>query len=137
MPRVLAIDYGLKRCGIAVTDEAQILAQPLTTVPTSDIWAFLDQYLTTETVSVIVLGFPTRTNGEDSHITEQVRTFSERLKAKFREQEICLIDERFTSKIAQQTLVLGGMKKKNRQDKANIDMVSAALILQTYLEQQN
>ncbi len=135
MSRVLAIDFGLKRCGLAVTDEMRILAMPLMTVPSHELLMFLQQYFSQENVQTLVLGYPTRTNGEDGHVTEHVRKLAETLRQKFADKELHLVDERFTSRLAQQTLALGGMKKKDRQNKNNVDKVSAALILQTFLEQ--
>ena len=133
MGRVLAIDFGLKRCGIAVTDAMQIVASPLDTVPRENLLKFLKEYTSKESVETLVIGRPVRLNTEDSHITEDVDKLIDQLKQKFPQQKVVSIDERFTSSIASQAIVSSGAKKKKRRDKNLIDKVSASLILQTYL----
>lgn len=133
MNRILAIDFGLKRTGIAITDEANIIASPLTTVDSKDLMTFLKETVTKSKVGTIVLGEPKRLNNEDSHITENVRMLKTVLEKEFPAQKIVLMDERFTSKMAFQSMIDSGMKKKQRQEKGTVDMISAAIILQSYL----
>jgi putative Holliday junction resolvase len=134
MNRILAIDFGLKRTGIAITDEANIIASPLTTVESKDLMLFLKETVVKSTVGTIVLGEPKRLNNEDSHITETVRMLKTALEKEFPVQKIVLMDERFTSKMAFQSMIDSGMKKKQRQEKGTVDMISAAIILQSYME---
>lgn len=133
MNRILAIDFGLKRTGIAITDEANIIASPLTTVDSKDLMSFLKETVVKSKVGTIVLGEPKRLNNEDSHITENVRMLKTVLEKEFPAQKIVLMDERFTSKMAFQSMIDSGMKKKQRQEKGTVDMISAAIILQSYL----
>jgi putative Holliday junction resolvase len=134
MNRILAIDFGLKRTGIAITDEANIIASPLTTVDSKDLMIFLKETVLKLKVGTIVLGEPKRLNNEDSHITENVRMLKTALEKEFPAQKIVLMDERFTSKMAFQSMIDAGMKKKQRQEKGTVDMISAAIILQSYME---
>lgn len=134
MNRILAIDFGLKRTGIAITDEANIIASPLTTVDSKDLMTFLKETIAKSKVGTIVLGEPKRLNNEDSHITENVRMLKTVLEKEFPAQKIVLMDERFTSKMAFQSMIDSGMKKKQRQEKGTVDMISAAIILQSYME---
>lgn len=134
MNRILAIDFGLKRTGIAITDEANIIASPLTTVDSKDLMTFLKETIAKSKVGTIVLGEPKRLNNEDSHITENVRMLKTVLEKEFPSQKIVLMDERFTSKMAFQSMIDSGMKKKQRQEKGTVDMISAAIILQSYME---
>lgn len=134
MNRILAIDFGLKRTGIAITDEANIIASPLTTVDSKDLMTFLKETVVKSKVGTIVLGEPKRLNNEDSHITENVRMLKIVLEKEFPAQKIVLMDERFTSKMAFQSMIDSGMKKKQRQEKGTVDMISAAIILQSYME---
>jgi putative Holliday junction resolvase len=134
MNRILAIDFGLKRTGIAITDEANIIASPLTTVDSKDLMIFLKETVLKLKVGTIVLGEPKRLNNEDSHITENVRMLKTALEKEFPAQTIVLMDERFTSKMAFQSMIDSGMKKKQRQEKGTVDMISAAIILQSYME---
>ena len=134
MNRILAIDFGLKRTGIAITDEANIIASPLTTVDSKDLMTFLKETVVKSKVGTIVLGEPKRLNNEDSHITENVRILKTALEKEFPAQKIVLMDERFTSKMAFQSMIDSGMKKKQRQEKGTVDMISAAIILQSYME---
>src|SRR5688572_22115333 len=133
MGRILAIDYGLKRTGIAVTDPLRIIATPLETVPTVDLMEFLVRYLQKENVDEFVVGMPKTLSNEDSEIAPVVRKFVENLKMKFPEKQIHLADERFTSTMAMKAMIEGGMKKKDRQIKGNIDKVSATIILQSFM----
>src|SRR5688572_5428690 len=133
MGRILAIDYGMKRTGIAVSDPMRIIATPLDTVLTTELLTFLTQYLQRETVDEFVVGMPKTLLNQDSAIAPAVRVFVEELKKKFPDKPIHLADERFTSSIAQRALVEGGMKKKDRQVKGNVDKVSATIILQSFM----
>jgi putative holliday junction resolvase len=133
MGRVLAIDYGKKRTGIAVTDPLRIIATPLETVASHELLAFLKSYLLKETVDEFVVGMPKTLLNEDSEIAPLVRKFVEELKKAFPEKPVHLADERFTSAMAQRALIEGGMKKKDRQVKGNVDKVSAAIILQSFM----
>lgn len=137
MGRVLSIDYGRKRVGIAVTDPLKIIASGLKTVHTKDIFEFLSMYLNNEDVECIVVGYPLQMNGKPSESIEYINPFIKKLKKTFPNMPIELVDERFTSKIAFQTMIDGGLKKKKRQNKALIDTISATIILQSYLEQNN
>ncbi len=134
MNRILAIDFGLKRTGVAITDEANIIASPLTTVDSKDLMLFLKETVVKSSVGTIVIGEPKRLNNEDSHVTENVRLLKTALEKEFPTQKIVLMDERFTSKMAFQSMIDSGMKKKQRQEKGTVDMISAAIILQSYME---
>ncbi|MEN9999569.1 MAG: hypothetical protein RI922_2559 [Bacteroidota bacterium] len=134
MNRILAIDFGLKRTGIAITDEANIIASPLTTVDSKDLMIFLKETVVKSKIGTIVLGEPKRLNNQDSHVTENVRMLKTALEKEFPVQKIVLMDERFTSKMAFQSMIDSGMKKKQRQEKGTVDMISAAIILQSYME---
>jgi len=136
MPRLLAIDYGTKRCGIAVTDTLQLVANALTTVHSKDLEQFLATYLLTEAVSTIVIGMPRQLDGNPSVNAQHVVGFIRKIAAKYPQIPIVQIDERFTSSIAHQTLLTAGASKKQRADKALVDSVAAVIILQSYMEQQ-
>lgn len=133
MGRVLAIDYGVKRTGIAVTDPLRIIATPLETVLTKDLLNFLKAYVGRETVDEFVIGMPKTLKNEDSEIAPMVRKFVLILKETFPAKSIAEVDERFTSSMAQRAMIEGGMKKKDRQVKGNVDKISATLILQSFL----
>ena len=134
MGRIVALDYGTKRVGIAVTDPSAIIATPLETIHSKDILEFLKIYDDKENIKSFVVGLPKKLNNTDTHATKPVRMFVRQLGKKFPGKEIHLCDERFTSKIAQQAMLEGGMKKKDRQNKWNVDKISATIILQSYLE---
>ncbi len=137
MPRILAIDLGTKRTGLAVTDPLKMLANPLETIETSTLLDYLKSYCEREEVDTLVLGYPTRLNGQDNEMTPKVITMKDRLSKAFPDKKIELVDERFTSKMAMQSMITMGSKKKDRKEKAgNLDKVSAAIILQSYLERQ-
>ncbi|TXE03670.1 Holliday junction resolvase RuvX [Algoriphagus aquimarinus] len=137
MPRILAIDLGTKRTGLAVTDPLKMLANPLETIETSTLLDYLKSYCEREEVDTLVLGYPTRLNGQDNEMTPKVITMKDRLSKAFPDKKIELVDERFTSKTAMQSMISMGSKKKDRKEKAgNLDKVSAAIILQSYLERQ-
>ena len=137
MGRILAIDYGLKRTGIAVTDPARIIATPLDVVPTTDCLAFLNQYLQKEEVDAFVIGLPKDLQGRDTDATSSVLKFIEILKKMFPAIPIHEVDERFTSKLALDAMIRAGSKKKDRREKGNIDKISATIILQSYMEQNS
>lgn len=134
MSRILAIDYGRKRTGIAVTDPMQIIANGLTTVPTHELMDFLLKYVAQEKVERIVVGHPKQMNNEDSKNMKYIKPFVAQLKKKLPDMLVELVDERFTSVLAHQAMLDGGLKKKARQDKALVDEISATIILQSYLE---
>lgn len=133
MPRILAIDYGLKRTGIAATDEMQIIASGLTTVASETAISFLKQYLATEKVEKILIGEPRQMNNEPSESAGIINAFVQKLVSAFPEMPIERVDERFTSKMAVRVMIDSGMKKKQRQNKALIDEISATIMLQDYL----
>ncbi|WP_405330883.1 Holliday junction resolvase RuvX [Leeuwenhoekiella sp. LLG6367-2.1] len=132
MARILALDYGTKRTGIAVTDELQLIASGLTTVDTQNLLSFLKEYLAKEQVELILLGEPKRMNNSASDVEVAISKFRENLE-KITTVRIERVDERFTSKMAAQSLIAGGVKKKKRQNKALLDEISATIILQSYL----
>ncbi len=134
MGRILAIDYGKKRTGIAVSDPLQIIANGLTTVKTSEIFDFLSDYLQKEEVSAIVVGLPKQMSGEMSENMQRVEVFVNKLKQIYSSIPIEYFDERFSSKMAHQAMIDGGLKKKDRQNKALVDEISATIILQGYME---
>ena len=134
MPRILAIDYGLKRTGIAVTDPLQIIATGLTTVDTKDLLSFLKKYFIQENVELIIIGEPKNLDDSDTHATSLVRNIIVRLEKEFPAIPIKAVDERYTSKLASQAMVQMGLKKKDRQNKRIIDQVAATIILQEYLQ---
>ncbi|GJQ07540.1 putative pre-16S rRNA nuclease [Capnocytophaga cynodegmi] len=133
MSRILAIDYGSKRCGIAVTDPLRIIASGLTTVVTDELITFLKKYISEEKVTEIVVGQPKRMNNEFSDIEKEIQKKVELLEKEFPEIIIVREDERFTSKMAFQSMIDSGLGKKQRQNKALIDEISATLILQNYM----
>lgn len=137
MPRVLAIDLGTKRTGLAVTDPLQMLANPLETIETSTLLEYLKKYIGREEVEAIALGYPRKLNGEETEMTPKVLAMKETLVQAFPNLIIELVDERFTSKMAMQSMIAMGSKKKDRREKSgNLDKVSAAIILQSYLDRK-
>ena len=134
MARILAIDYGQKRTGIAVTDTMQMIANGLTTVETKDLEKFVIDYMAKEDVSTIVIGKPTQMNGENSENMKRIEPFFNRLKKLFPDKEITYYDERFTSVLAHQTILQSGISKKARQNKALVDKISATIILEDYMQ---
>lgn len=133
MARILALDFGKIRTGIAVTDELQIIASGLTTVKTKEIFSFLKKYMQKENVELFLIGEPKQMNNEVSESEKLIIPFIKKLKEVFKNIPIERVDERFTSKMAFQTMIDGGLNKKKRQNKALIDEISATIILQTYL----
>ena len=137
MARLLALDYGTKRVGVAITDELQMIASGLCTVRTHDCMDFLIEYISKEAVSAIVMGLPKDLNNQKTDSTPYVKGFAKQLRKQFPGLEVHFVDERFTSKMAFQSMIDGGLKKKARQNKALVDEVSATLILQSFMEQRN
>ncbi len=136
MPRILAIDYGQKRTGIAVTDDFQIIASGLTTISSETTIDFLKNYFEKEKVEKVLLGKPIQMNGEPSQSTEVIEKFVIKFISAFPEMVLDRVDERFTSKMAFQTMIDSGLKKKQRQNKALIDEISATIMLQDYLSKK-
>ena len=136
MARILALDYGKIRTGIAVTDELQIIASGLTTVDTKKIFSFLTNYLKDENVELFVVGEPKQMNNTASESEQLIKPFVEKLQQTYPKILVKRVDERFTSKMAFQSMIDSGLKKKQRQNKALIDEISATIILQTYLQQK-
>lgn len=137
MPRVLGIDYGTKKVGLAVTDPLQIICSPLTTVPTIEIFNFLEKYLQEEAVTCIVVGKPMNTDGTPSKIAHLVVGFVRKLNKLYPDILVDTEDERFTSIEARAIILKSGIKKKKRRDKTLVDKVSASLILQSYLDRKS
>lgn len=134
MSRILAIDYGRKRTGMAVTDPMQIIATGLTTVPTHELESFITKYVEQEKVERIIIGHPRQMNYEDSDNMKSIVPFINRLRKLLPDMPVELVDERFTSVLAHKAMLAGGLKKKDRQNKALVDEISATIILQSYLE---
>lgn len=134
MGRLLAIDYGRRRCGIAVTDPLQIIATGLTTVATADLITFVKSYIAAEEVDEIIVGLPTTMRGEASESMRYITPGINRLRKEIPDIPVRFYDERFTSAIAHRTMIDGGMKKKDRRDKAAVDRIAASIILNDYLQ---
>lgn len=133
MPRILSIDFGSKRTGLAVTDPLKIIASGLTGLHTKDLENFLKDYFVKEEVELVIIGHPTNWDDSDTHATPLVQAFINRFKKIFPHLPIQKVDERFTSKLAVQSMVESGMKKKKRQNKNTIDEIAATIMLQEYL----
>ena len=133
MPRILAIDYGQKRTGIAVTDEMQIIASGLTTIPSATTIDFLKDYFSREKVEKVLIGEPKQMNGEPSQSTEIIEAFVRKFTLFFPNMPVVRVDERFTSKMAFQTMIDSGLNKNQRKNKALLDEISATIMLQDYL----
>ena len=133
MARILSIDYGQKRTGIAVTDDFQIIASGLTTIPSTDIIAFLKTYFSKENVETVIIGEPKQMNGLPSESSEIIEKFITQFHTEFPNMKMERVDERFTSKMAFQTMIDSGLKKKQRQNKELIDEIAATILLQDYL----
>ncbi len=134
MGRILGIDYGRKRSGVAVTDTLKIIAGNLATVPTHTLMAFIKDYIAREPVERIVIGLPTQLNGEPSESMKYIEPFVNQLRKELPDMPIVMYDERFTSTIAHQAMIDGGMKKSDRRDKARVDAIAATIILNDYLQ---
>ena len=133
MGRILALDYGSKRTGIAITDELQLIASGLTTVATSELLDFLKKYISSENVELVLVGEPKQKDGTHSNIEEEIQKFLKKFSETFPNLQMKRVDERYTSKMAFQTMIDSGLKKKQRQNKALIDEISATIILQEFL----
>ncbi len=136
MGRILSIDYGTKRIGLAVTDPMQIFASPLNTVSPKEFDSFIENYLKKEEVDAFVIGYPVQMNNKPSEAVIYINPFIKKLKKTYPEIHIHLVDERFTSQMAIRTMIDGGVKKKDRQDKSMVDKISASIILQSFLDYQ-
>ena len=137
MGRILAIDFGKRRTGLAVTDALRITANPLLTVDTKDLMKWLEDYFAKEPVDEVIIGHPTQMNGEESESMNYIRPFIGNFRKHFPDKTITMYDERFTSVLAHQAMLAGGMKKKDRQNKAVVDKIAACIILEGYLERIN
>ena len=133
MPRILSIDYGQKRTGIAITDELQIIASGLTTIPSETAIAFLTDYFSKENVNKVLIGEPKQMNGQPSESAEIIQKFVAKFKTTFPDMKVIRVDERFTSKMAFQTMIDSGLKKNQRKNKALIDEIAATIMLQDFL----
>ena len=134
MGRILAIDYGRKRTGLAVTDTLQIIANGLETVPTHTLMQYLKNYMAKEPVDTIVVGLPKQLNGQPSESMKYITPFVAKLRKEMPDVDVVMYDERFTSTIAHKAMIEGGMKKSDRRDKARVDSIAATIILTDYLE---
>ncbi|KXX72243.1 Holliday junction resolvase RuvX [Flammeovirga sp. SJP92] len=137
MGRILAIDYGTKRTGFAVTDPLKIIASSLETVQTNVAMQYIKDYINKEDVECFVMGLPVGLDGKETDNTKPAQSFANKLKKNFPDKMVHFVDERFTSKMAEASMIAGGMKKKDRRVKGNVDKISAAIILQSYLEQNS
>jgi len=136
MGRILSIDYGTKRVGLAVTDPLKIIATGLDVIHPMNLIEYLKNYDKQENIELFVVGHAKTVRNKDSDSMKHIIPFVKKLKKEFPDKEVVMIDERFTSVIAQQAMIDGGMKKKNRQKKENVDIISATIILQSYLKQK-
>jgi putative Holliday junction resolvase len=134
MGRILSIDYGRKRVGLAVTDVSKIIANRLETVGSHDIWTFLKSYFEKESVEKVIVGYPMQLNNQPSGAVLYVNQFIKQFRKLYPEMDIEQVDERFTSKMAMQAMIDGGLNKEKRKDKALVDGISAVIILNDYLE---
>jgi putative holliday junction resolvase len=134
MGRILGIDYGTKRIGLAITDPLRIFASPLKTVRTSEFDEFIKEYLKTESIEEFVIGYPVTLNNKASESVRYINPFIKKIEKLFPGKPVHLVDERFTSGMALKTMIEGGVKKKKRQDKAMVDKISASIILQAFLD---
>lgn len=137
MGRILAIDYGLKRCGLAVTDPLKIIAHALDTIDTKGLMPFLTQYFQQEEVERVIIGLPMNLQNQATHGTPLVQQFLQNFKKQFPSLPVETHDERFTSKMAFKTMLTVGLSKKDRRDKSTVDKISATIILQSYMESQS
>ncbi|MEI7828377.1 MAG: Holliday junction resolvase RuvX [Prolixibacteraceae bacterium] len=135
MGRIMAIDFGKKRVGVAVTDSLQLIATRLETVDSDFIWKFLDDYFSREIVDLVLVGYPVQLNNQPSEALRYINPFVQKFRQKY-EKEIRQVDERFSSKIAFQSMIDAGLRKSQRKNKGTIDGVSATILLQSYLEQK-
>lgn len=134
MARIIAIDYGGKRTGIAVTDPLQIIATGLTTIDSKELISYLKKYCEEEAVELMIIGLPLNWDDSDTHATPLVKAAIKKLKKKFPDMPIKTVDERYTSKMAKDAMLEMGMKKKDRRVKGNVDVIAATIMLQEYLQ---
>jgi putative Holliday junction resolvase len=137
MGRILAIDWGRKRIGLAVTDPLQFFASPLTTIPAAEFENFIQNYLSIETVDEFVIGYPVQMNNQPSESVKYVDPFIKKLRKTYPGKTVHLVDERFTSGMASRVMIEGGLKKNKRQDKSMVDKISASIILQSFLDSRS
>jgi putative Holliday junction resolvase len=137
MGRIIGIDYGKKRVGLAVTDPLQSFASPFKTIIPQEFDNFISDYLQSEEVDAFVVGYPVQMNNKPSESVKYIDPFIRKLRSRFPEKQVYLVDERFTSQIAFRTMIEGGVKKKERQDKSMVDRISASIILQSWLDKKN
>jgi putative holliday junction resolvase len=137
MGRIIGIDYGTKRIGLAVTDPLQIFASPLVTVSPEEFYSFIDNYLKTGDIDEFVIGYPVQMNNTPSGSVKQINPFIKKLRRSFPQKQIHLVDERFTSQMALQTIIDGGVRKNNRRNKSLVDKISASIILQSFLDRRS
>jgi putative Holliday junction resolvase len=136
MGRILGIDYGRKRIGLAITDPLQIFASPLKTVKNNEFDSFLAEYIKTEPIDAFVIGYPVQLNNQPSETVKYLKPFIKKIERLYPGKTIHLIDERFTSGMAFKTIIDGGVRKKGRQDKSLVDRISASIILQSFLDKR-
>ncbi len=136
MGRVLGIDYGNKRIGLAVSDPLNIFASPLKTIPAHDFFGFIEEYAKKESIDAFVIGYPVQMNNQPSESVKYIDPFIRRLQKSYPGITLHLVDERFTSRIAQKAMIDGGLKKNKRKDKGIVDRTSAAIILQSFLDKK-
>ncbi len=136
MGRILGIDYGTKRIGLAVTDPLQIFASPLATIHPSEFDAFIERYQESESIDEFVIGYPVRMNNDPSEVVKHIDPFIRKLRKQYPEKQVHKVDERFTSQMAFRAMIDGGLKKKDRQNKQMVDRISASLILQSFLDKR-
>jgi putative holliday junction resolvase len=134
MGRIIGVDYGVKRIGLAVTDPLQMIASPLTTVSPAEFDSFISDYIKTNEVEAFVIGYPRQMNNSASESVIHINPFIKKLKKTYPDIPVHLADERFTSQMAMRSMIEGGVKKKDRQDKSLVDKISASIILQSFLE---
>ena len=134
MARILAIDYGGKRTGLAVTDPLQIIATGLATIDSKELIAYLKKYFSTEQVELVIIGLPVNWDESDTHGTPLVKAVIKKIEKQFPQMPLKTVDERYTSKMAKDAMLQMGMKKKDRQVKGNVDIIAATIILQEYLQ---
>jgi putative holliday junction resolvase len=137
MGRIIGIDYGTKRIGLAVTDPLQIFASPLDTVEPGEFFGYIEKYLKREIIDAFVVGYPMQMNNKPSESVNQINPFIKKLRKTFPGKQIHLADERFTSQMALRTMIDGGVKKSDRRDKSLVDKISASIILQSFLENRS
>ena len=137
MGRILGIDYGTKRIGLAVTDPLKMFASPMKTVSPGEFDNFIKDYLKTEEIDAFVIGYPVQMNNKPSESVNYINPFIKKLKKTFPEKDIYLVDERFTSRMALRTMIDGGVKKSDRQNKSMIDKISSSIILQSFLDNKS